>query len=162
MLLADVMAMLPLCLQLVFFVLAGVIAMLLYCLWQMVMLLLSGWCYSLCLYWQMLLPFVFVTVCIATFDISCTKRCTTVIVFISLADVMAKMADGIAMSIIGRCYCHVADCLPLFCSFVLFSRCYCLVFHRMPTMDVDGRCYSQGVRRIGHWVNVSVVILMFV
>ena len=57
----------------------------------------------------MLLPFVFVTVGIATFDISGTKRCTTVIVFISLADVMAKMADGIAMFIIGRCYCHVAD-----------------------------------------------------
>ena len=50
----------------------------------------------------MLLPFVFVTVGIATFDISCTKRCTTVIVLISLADVMAKMADGFAMFIIGR------------------------------------------------------------
>ena len=62
------------------------------------------------MYWQMLLPFVFVAVSIATFDKSCTKRCTTVIVFVSLlADVMAKMADGVAMFIIGRCYCHVAD-----------------------------------------------------
>ena len=42
MLLADVIAMLPLCLQLVLFVLAGVIAMLLCYLWQMVMLLPSG------------------------------------------------------------------------------------------------------------------------
>ena len=41
--------------------------------------------------------------------ISCTKRCATVIVLISLlADVIAKMADGVAMFIIGRCYCHVA------------------------------------------------------
>ena len=152
MLLADVIAMLPSCLQLVFFVLAGVIAMLLYCLWQMVMLLPSGSCSSLCLYWQMLLPFVFVTVGIATFDISCTKRCTTVIVFISLADVMAKMADVIAMWLMF---------LPLFCSFVLFGRCYCLVVDGMPTMGVDGRCYSQCGRWIGHWVSVSAVVLMF-
>ena len=42
-LLADVIAMLPLGLQLMFSVLAGVIAMLLCCsLWQLVMLLLSG------------------------------------------------------------------------------------------------------------------------
>ena len=26
-----------------------------------------------------------------------------------LADVVARMADGIAMYMIGRCYCHVAD-----------------------------------------------------
>ena len=64
----------------------------------------------------------FVDGSIATFDISCTKRCTTIIVFVSLlADVMAKMADGVAMFIIGRCYCHVADVLPLFCSFVLLA-----------------------------------------
>ena len=45
--------------------------------------------------------------------------CTTVIVFISLlADVMAKMADGVAMFIIGRCYCHVADVFATICSFV--------------------------------------------
>ena len=70
------------------------------------------------------------------------------------------MADGVAMFIIGRCYGHVADffghCL---CSYV--GRCYCLVADGMPTMDVDGRCYSQGCRWIGHWVNVSVLILMF-
>ena len=26
-----------------------------------------------------------------------------------MADVIARMADGIAMYMIGRCYCHVAD-----------------------------------------------------
>ena len=58
----------------------------------------------------MLLPLVYVAVGNATFDISCTKRCATVIVLISLlADVIAKMADGIGMFIIDRCYCYVAD-----------------------------------------------------
>ena len=31
----------------------------------------------------------------------------------------------------------------------------------MPTMGVDGRCYSQGGRWNSHWVNVLVLILMF-
>ena len=59
---------------------------------------------------------VYVAVGNATLDISCTKRCVTVIVLISLLeDVIAMMADGIAMFIIGRCYCHVADVFcPLF------------------------------------------------
>ena len=62
--------------------------------------------------------------------------------------------------IIGRCYCHVADVFAtVFCSYN--SRCYCLVADGMPTMGMDGRCYSQGGRLIGHWVNVSVLILMF-
>ena len=56
--------------------LAGVIASCLFSLWQIVMLLPSGWC----LYWQMLLPFIFVAVGITTLIISCTKRCTTVVV----------------------------------------------------------------------------------
>ena len=47
----------------------------------------------------------------------------------------------------------------VFCSYV--DRCYCLVADGMPTMGVDGRCYSQGGRWIGHRVNVSVLILMF-
>ena len=52
----------------------------------------------------------YVTVGNATVDISCTKRCPTVLVLISLlADVIAKITVGVAMFIIVRCYCHVAD-----------------------------------------------------
>ena len=79
-------------------------------LWLLVMLLPSGWCFSLCLYWQILLPLLYVAVGNATFDISCTKRHATVFVLIYLlSDVIAKMADGVVMFIIGRCYCHVAN-----------------------------------------------------
>ena len=48
-----------------------------------------------------------------------------------MADVIARMADGIAMLLmflpliifcfVGRCYCLVADVLPLLCSFVLLA-----------------------------------------
>ena len=41
------------------------------------------------------------------------------------------------------------------------GRCYCLVTDGMPTMGVDGRCYSQGGRWISLWVNISVSILLF-
>ena len=80
--------------------LAGVIASCLFSLWQIVMLLPSGWC----LYWQMLLPFIFVAVGVTALIISCTKRCTTVVVIFLLANVIARMADCIAMCMIGRCY----------------------------------------------------------
>ena len=61
----------------------------------------------------MLLPQVFVAVGIATFDHELYQKvyhCYCFFVFISLlADVIAKMADGVAMLVFGRCYCHVAD-----------------------------------------------------
>ena len=41
------------------------------------------------------------------------------------------------------------------------GRCYCPVADGMPTMGVDGRCYSQGGRRNSHWVSVLVLILLF-
>ena len=67
----------------------------------------------------MLLPLVFVAVGIATFDHELYQKvyhCYSFFVFISLlADVIAKMADGVDMFVFGRCYCHVADVfLPQF------------------------------------------------
>ena len=38
-----------------------------------------------------------------------------------LADVIARMADGIAMYMIGRCYCYVADVVATVVFFVLLA-----------------------------------------
>ena len=38
-----------------------------------------------------------------------------------LADVVARMADGIAMYMIGRCYCHVADVVATVVFFVYWQ-----------------------------------------
>ena len=96
-----------------------------------------------------------------------------------MADVIARMADGIALYMIGRCYCRVADVfttilffvlladviawwlmlLPLLCSFV--GRCCCLMADGMPTMGVDGRCYCQSGRWISLWVNGLILNLRF-
>ena len=56
----------------------------------------------------MLLPFVFVAVGITTL-ISVVPKVYHCCCYFLLADVIARMADGIAMYMIGRCYCHVAD-----------------------------------------------------
>ena len=77
-----------------------------------------------------------------------------------MADVIAGMADGIAMFMIGRCCCHVADVFTTVL-YLFVGRCYYLVADGMPTMGVDGRCYSQGGRWIGHWVNVLILNLRF-
>ena len=62
--------------------------------------------------------------------------------------------------VFGRCYCQVADDFATV--FVVHvGRGYCLVADGMPTMGVDGRCYSQDGRWISHWVNVLVLILLF-
>ena len=58
----------------------------------------------------MLLPFVFVAGGITTFDHQLYQKvyhCCCC--YFLLADVFAMMADGIAMYMIGRCCCHVAD-----------------------------------------------------
>ena len=45
-----------------------------------------------------------------------------------MADVIARMADGIAMYMIGRCYCHMADVFTTNCFVFMFvGRCNCLV-----------------------------------
>ena len=50
-----------------------------------------------------------------------------------MADVIARMADGITMYMIDRCYCHVADVFTTnyFC---FFGRCYCLVADVLPLL----------------------------
>ena len=69
-----------------------------------------------CLYWQMLLTIVLWLLLLPLFfDLSCAKRCTTVIVVMLslLADVVAKMAGGFAIVCVwqvllpsGWCFCH--------------------------------------------------------
>ena len=65
--------------------------------------------FFLCLYWQMLLPFVFVAVGIATFDHQLYQKVYHCCYYFLMADVVVRMADGVAMFMIGRCCCHVAD-----------------------------------------------------
>ena len=126
MLLVDVIAMLPLGLQLMFSVLAGVIAMLLcflygrwWCCCHLVDICI-GRCYCHLFLWLLVLPLLI---------ISCNKRCTTVVVVIFLWQMLLPwwlmvlpciwLADVVAMWLmflpllyfcfVGRCYCLVAD-----------------------------------------------------
>ena len=92
----------------------------------------------------------------------CVKWCTTVVVVaFLLADVIGKMVDGIAIICVwqmllpgGCCCCHLHFIVHV-------GRCYCLVADGMPTIGVDGRCYSQGGRWNSHWVKVLVLMLLF-
>ena len=83
------------------------------------------------------------------------QRCTTVVAVASLlADVIAKMTDGIAIVCIWQML--LQQCIT-----VHAGRCYCLMADGMPTMGVDGWCYCQCGRWNGHWVNVLILILLF-
>ena len=119
MLLADVIAMLPLCLQLMIFCLAVVVAMLLCC------YRIDGDVLTIRPMFLALLADVIamlVVVGVTTMINSCTRKCA-ISVLLFLADVIAKMADVVAMFLIGRCYCHVTDVIAtvfLFCCFSLF------------------------------------------
>ena len=132
MLLADVIVMLPFWICNLYFVLANVIASLfmadgnVVAMWLMFVLAdVSAICFCGCWYYH--------------FDHQLCQKVNHC--FYYLADVIARMADGYAIYMIGRCYCLVAD--------------------GMPTMCVDGRCYSQGARWISHWVNVLILNLKF-
>ena len=58
-----------------------------------------------------------------------------------MADVIAMMADGIAMYMIGRCCCHVAD---LFATVIFFvGRCYCLVADVLPLLCSFVFCWQM-------------------
>ena len=138
--------------------LAGVIAMLLcflydrwWCCCHLVDVII-GRCYCHLFLWLLVLPLL---------TISCTKRCTTVVVVVLLWQMLLPwwlmvlpciwLADVVAMWLV---------LLPLL-YFCFVGRCYCLVADGMPTMGMDGRYYSQGGWWIGHWVNVLILNLPF-
>ena len=66
---------------------------------------------------------------IATFDHQLYQKvCPCCCYYFLMADAIARMADGIAMFMIGRCCCHVADVFTTVLYFLFFvGRCYCLV-----------------------------------
>ena len=70
----------------------------------------------------MTLPFVFVAVGIAMFDHQLYQKVYHCCCYYFLmADVIARMADGIAMFMIGICCCHVAD---VFTAVLYFLFCW--------------------------------------
>ena len=79
-----------------------------------------------------------------------------------MADVIAKMADVVAMFLIGRCYSHVADviatnfvlliwqmllpggwCCCHYDVVLLLADVFAWRLMELPTMDVDGRWISH-------------------
>ena len=131
--------------------LADVIAMLPF--WVCNLCFVFGWCYSQLLVffmadgdvvaiWLMFVLADVIAICFCGcwyyhFDHQLYQKvchCCCCCCYFLMADVIARMADGIAMYMIGRCYCHVADVfttvlflfwwqmlLPLLCSFVLLA-----------------------------------------
>ena len=58
---------------------------------------------------------------ITTLIISCTKRCAISVFNLLCADDIAKVAGVVAMFLIGRCYCHVADVIATNCVLLIWQ-----------------------------------------
>ena len=69
----------------------------------------------------MLLPFVFVAVVYYHFDYQLYQKVYHCCCYFLVADAIARMADGTAMCMIGRCNCHVADVVATIVFFVLLA-----------------------------------------
>ena len=61
-----------------------------------------------------------------------------------LADVIARMAGGIAMYMIGRCYCHVADVIATVVFFVLLADVIVWWLMFLPLLCSVYKCSEDG------------------